>query len=1052
MNNFLAEIQAIKPDTGAIVIVRMCARQATSAGIYLDGFEWTNCVTEGNETTLSWWGSKQPQPLTVSYGQINFEVSEDMDNLDWASLDFDGSLATVWVGEDGADFADYQETFTGSVGPFIRDTDTTGHIALLGPEAALARDILTEYSGTGDIEGPADTLGKLKPYVAGLALNVTPILIDPIRFIYQVHGYGPCPVNTIYANALPFGQSVTNYTSYAALKDAKLPNGSWATCEALGLFRIANDVGGAAITADVGTPQTVGSIVVQLLKLAGLSNSRIGSSCYTAGRFTNFYLTDQAQVIDIAGKVAFEGSRYLIADSRGRFELGRYQSDATPGMLRSDGRSDPFVLPDSITQEAKGAPPWRLSVGYERSWTVLTGSQISPLIATLGADLVALNAKAQGALDAAEQASVDAALALKRIEEIGGDGVLTRTEKMTLEREIEEITSEKRGLTATAQGFGLATAVYTTAYDALLAYIDTLNLSDTDNNTAVDPETFKGKFAAYYVARQNLENAIFNETAKRANWKNVDERPTNLNELDPESGGKLDGIDDNATNSGDPNSPFGNGTVGDAQAAIDAAKAAADLVRKTLPGRVDALIMEPIEKISALQLKASSANLKATKALSDKNALAVTTLETKMDESGRITSEQITQLTSRVKEGEDTVEAGFLEVNRTIADSEKALAENIILTIAKYGESASASMVEERRVRSSKDEALAEDIEQMAVDLTTEFGDKLTGQINDVKQIIADADGIIGTRIEELGVKLVEDVEGEKLAREAAIKVVEQTIIDTDGVTAGRVDTISSRFEDLSKYTGEVADSVNGVNGRVDVVEGVIQVNQETSAKENEARAEETRILKAALDTMNYAALEQDFKTYATKLDGIGAEYTLKVQTMQDGTPAVAGMGIAIEKGISAVNFLADSFRISVPGVTAPVQVFQADAQGVYMPNVRADNIKAGAIDFEFVNRQSLLNPDGGYQMLPGGLIIMWGRYRAFIRSESVFTVSFPMPFPNVCLSFQATPYLNVFNNERDLWVQIIGQPSTTGANVATQAARSNDQNLDGFDWIAFGR
>nr|WP_244650006.1 DUF1983 domain-containing protein [Sphingomonas sp. CFBP 13706] len=203
---------------------------------------------------------------------------------------------------------------------------------------------------------------------------------------------------------------------------------------------------------------------------------------------------------------------------------------------------------------------------------------------------------------------------------------------------------------------------------------------------------------------------------------------------------------------------------------------------------------------------------------------------------------------------------------------------------------------------------------------------------------------------------------------------------------------------------------------------------------------------------MNYAALEQDFKTYATKLDGIGAEYTLKVQTMQDGTPAVAGMGIAIEKGISAVNFLADSFRISVPGVTAPVQVFQADAQGVYMPNVRADNIKAGAIDFEFVNRQSLLNPDGGYQMLPGGLIIMWGRYRAFIRSESVFTVSFPMPFPNVCLSFQATPYLNVFNNERDLWVQIIGQPSTTGANVATQAARSNDQNLDGFDWIAFGR
>jgi hypothetical protein len=369
-----------------------------------------------------------------------------------------------------------------------------------------------------------------------------------------------------------------------------------------------------------------------------------------------------------------------------------------------------------------------------------------------------------------------------------------------------------------------------------------------------------------------------------------------------------------------------------------------DKVRTQLPDLVGPLLLTPIENLSALHLTGSSATLKASKALSDKNAVAITQLGTRVDETGAVISEQVTQLTSRIKKGEDTVEAGFLEVNRTIASTKEALAENIVLTIAKYGEAASASMVEERRVRSTQDSALAESIDQMAVDLTNYLGDKITGQINDVKRIIADADGIIGTRIEELGVKIVEEVAGEKLAREAAIQTIEKTIVDTDGVTAGRVDTLSSFYDALNRYVGDVADSVGGVNGRVDAVYGVIQTTQETAANATEAVARETRSLTSRLDAMNYAQLEQSFNTYASKVDGIGAEYTLKVQTTQNGEKVVAGMGIAIENSVSSIAFLADSFRIAVPGTTATKQVFYADGQGIYMPDVRVDKLAANSI------------------------------------------------------------------------------------------------------------
>lgn len=943
--NILIEVSAVNPDTKLINVVRMSAAHATAEGIFVDGKVWVPAITGEPEYQVGYWGEGRTQALTVSYGQVDLIVSAELQNKHWGKLDFDGADATIWVGEMGAPFSAYKQRYLGKVGPFVEGDSRTARFSLLGAEAQLTRQLLDRtYAGTGGVEGPSTMLGTLKPISFGECTNVAPVLMDSVRFIYQVNAYAPTPINAVFSSALTLGPPVTNATSYAALAALTLKPGQWATCTSAGMFRLGGDPGNGKITADIGTPMTATAIAGELVKRSGILPARIAPSFTTGTRVSSLYKTENATIGDLVRQYAFEASRLLITDSKGVLHLAPNNSTKAPGKLASDGSARPFVRPDTIVLEAPASPSWKVVIGHTPVWTVHSAAEISPAVYAEGADLLALIAAAKAAKDRADAASAGASLALLRIDDAIKDGILDRIEKRFWLTEFETATAEAQTIVSDGRARALNTEAQALAdaFAALDSYLGTLDpaLTDLTRDTPINGPTFKARFAAYYGARQDVLNALARIAKTEAG------QPTSVAELNPVDGAKLEEA------------------VKDAQNAI----IGVDKVRTQLPDLVGPLLLTPIDNLSALHLTGSSATLKASKALSDKNAVAITQLGTRVDETGAVIAEQVTQLTSRIEKGEDTIEAGFLEVNRTIANTKEALAESVVLTIAKYGESASASMVEERRVRASKDQALAEDIEQMAVELTTDFGDKLTGQINDVKQIIADENGIIGTRIEELGVKLVEDVAGEKLAREAAIQTVEKAIIDGDGVTAGRIDTISSSYDALNRYVGDVAGSVEGANGRIDAVYGVIQTTQETSANANEARAQEIRNLQSSLDGMNYAQLQQEFNTYASKVDGIGAEYTLKVQTMQNGERVVAGMGIAIENGVSAISFLTDSFRIATPGTNETKQVFYADGEGIYMPNVRVDKLAANSITINEIAPGLSRSPryTAGDIMIPG--------------------------------------------------------------------------------------
>lgn len=147
----------------------------------------------------------------------------------------------------------------------------------------------------------------------------------------------------------------------------------------------------------------------------------------------------------------------------------------------------------------------------------------------------------------------------------------------------------------------------------------------------------------------------------------------------------------------------------------------------------------------------------------------------------------------------------------------------------------------------------------------------------------------------------------------------------------------------------------------------------------------------------------------------------------------------------------ADNFRIEDPDTGKPY--FYADDTGrVLMHDVEVDTLKIGAMDAEFLQNQEPFDGIQGSQTLPGGVIMKWGSYRAPLNDEVQISVVFNTPFPLGCDTFVPTPYISSFSSLRDLWLQVVGEPTRFGAAVATQAATNSEQRLDGFNWLAFGR
>lgn len=266
--------------------------------------------------------------------------------------------------------------------------------------------------------------------------------------------------------------------------------------------------------------------------------------------------------------------------------------------------------------------------------------------------------------------------------------------------------------------------------------------------------------------------------------------------------------------------------------------------------------------------------------------------------------------------------------------------------------------------------------------------------------------------------------------------------VDGQPVNAGLLREILERKDDTSAVRSDLSLAfAKNANG--------------TAAKLNSdlLLADETQTLAQALTGLladngdNKAQVQLLLDAVVNPTGGAAAKFVLQADA--DGN--IVGISGTTDGATSTLKFMADVFAFIDPNNGQARYPFRYQDGILYLDNVVANKITISAVAEIFQADQNL-SASGGYQTIPGGLVVQWGRYRGQISDETSFSIIFPRPFPTMCFMFIPVAQIATASNERDLWLQNLGNPTPQGASVYAQAATRNDQKLDGFDWIALGR
>lgn len=183
--------------------------------------------------------------MASSVGDLTLSNNGEYDALVIAGLD--GARVVVKAGWRGGSYDRFIQIFDGLVE--TADSPTLDTIALHFQDDNKRLEIPAQpnvYGGTGGIDGDANVKGKRKPVLLSRASNISPPLIDATNLVYQYHDGPSSTVHYVYDRGVGLPVNATpDYASYAALTAATVTPGRYATCLALGIFRLGAKPDGA---------------------------------------------------------------------------------------------------------------------------------------------------------------------------------------------------------------------------------------------------------------------------------------------------------------------------------------------------------------------------------------------------------------------------------------------------------------------------------------------------------------------------------------------------------------------------------------------------------------------------------------------------------------------------------------------------------------------------------------------------------------------------------------------------------------------------------------
>ena len=262
-------------------------------------------------------------------------------------------------------------------------------------------------AGSNTAEGSDDVKGKLKPMVFGYTFQTPAIPVNASDLIYQATA-GPCSFIRAYdgGSVLTIVTGTSDFANIASLRAATIPAGRYATCLALGLFRLGAEPG-SVVTVECSSvplsPETgrgVGPIAKQILTEAGYSSSDFDEASFDAltsadGHFrTGIYVDSDETVLSVVCKVLNAMGATLVATPLGVLKavlFGEFVDVLfpAPDPMPPDAPVDTFTLSDiggedavfamqgSPVDEGDNVPAWAINIRHMRLWRPLSETEVN---------------------------------------------------------------------------------------------------------------------------------------------------------------------------------------------------------------------------------------------------------------------------------------------------------------------------------------------------------------------------------------------------------------------------------------------------------------------------------------------------------------------------------------------------------------------------------------------------------------------------------------------------------------------------------------------------
>ena len=254
------------------------------------------------------------------------------------------------------------------------------------------------YGGTGAADGDASLTGRPKPIAFGDVFNISPVLINATGLIYQVSCTSVLAIDAVKDGGAALAADA-DYATYALLAAASVASGHYATCKALGLFKL-----GAApvyiITADVrGDNDTINGITYPHTRASiarriatGRGNIRLSDPAeidltafeyleqYQSATLGYFWDAEVTKAEAIA-QVMAGGLGWWTMRINGKLAVGQLEDPSTAVPLFS--RAYPSADNDAESRGDEPAmtdyqPPRRATlVGWRRNYTPMSSNQIA---------------------------------------------------------------------------------------------------------------------------------------------------------------------------------------------------------------------------------------------------------------------------------------------------------------------------------------------------------------------------------------------------------------------------------------------------------------------------------------------------------------------------------------------------------------------------------------------------------------------------------------------------------------------------------------------------